>query len=161
MAEEKAGSLAAALDSERALLATLVAGEEDAEGLVAFALHRRAFLDWVAAFEAAEKRKPDEAEMRMFLLGETAERRIAAYRERASLMIDAPKIDPAAAPAKTMPVRKPPLRTWFWPWGFSSGFVVADPDAPMNWRGLFLRLAMLGGAVVVTALALRIFVVRA
>ena len=161
MAENTAGSLAAALDGEVALLAKLVADEDDAEGLVAFALHRRAFLDWVTAFEAAEQRKPNEGEIRLFLMGETADRRLAAYRERASLMIDAPKIDPAAAPARPMPTKKPPLRTWFWPWGFSSGFVVADPDAPMNWRGLFLRLAMLGAAVVVTALALRIFFVRA
>ena len=34
-------------------------------------------------------------------------------------------------------------------------------NAPMNWRGLFLRLAILGLAVVVTALALRVLVVRA
>lgn len=161
MADENATGLASAIASERALIAQLVAGEEDAEGLVAFALHRRAFHDWFAAFEAAEKRAPNEGEIRLFLLGETAERRIVAYRERASLMIDAPKIDPAAPPPTPMPAKRPPLRTWFWPWGFSSGFVVADPDAPMNWRGLMLRLLMLGVAVVVTALALRIFVVRA
>ncbi|MCU0819374.1 MAG: hypothetical protein MUF11_08695 [Beijerinckiaceae bacterium] len=161
MAEEKIGPLAASLGRERELLAALVKDEEDAEGLVAFALHRRAFLDWCAAFEASEKREPDSGEIRLFLMGETAERRIAAYRERAAMMIDAPKIDASAPPAMPMPAKRQPLRTWFWPWGFSSGFVVADPDAPMNWRGLFLRLLMLGAAVVVTALALRVFVVRA
>ncbi len=161
MAEEINGPLAAAIDRERALLAALVKDEDDAEGLVAFALHRRAFLDWFSAFEATEKREPDQGEIRLFLLGETAERRLAAYRERAALMIDAPKIDSGAPAPMPMPPKRQPLRTWFWPWGFSSGFVVADPDAPVNWRGLLLRLLMLGGAVVVTALALRIFVVRA
>lgn len=161
MADETAGALASALASERALLAELVKGEEDAEGLVAFALHRRSFVDWFAAFEAAEKRVPNEGEIRLFLLGETAERRLAAYRERAAMMIDAPKLDASAPAATPMPKKKPPLRTWFWPWGFSSGFIVTDPDAPMNWRGLFLRLSMLAAAVVVTALALRVLVVRA
>ncbi|PPD16407.1 MAG: hypothetical protein CTY25_03235 [Methylobacterium sp.] len=160
MAEDTAAPLAAALQQERALLAALVTGEEDAEGLVAFALHRRAFLDWISAFEASEKRQPDVGEIRLFLLGETAERRLAGYRDRASMMIDAPKIDASLPPARPMPPKRQPLRTWFWPWGFSTGFSVVDPNAPMNWRGLFLRLAILGLAVVVTALALRVLVVH-
>jgi hypothetical protein len=161
MAKENSGTLGVSLAGEGALFAALVTGEEDAEGLVAYALHRRAFLDWLAAFEAAENRAPEEGEIRVFLLGETAERRLAAYRERASLMIEAPKIEASAPQALPMPARKQPLRTWFWPWGFSSGFAVADAEAPVNWRGLFARLLLLAIAVVVTALALRFFVVQA
>lgn len=147
--------------AEREMLARLVTGEEDAEGLIAYALHRRALLDWLDAFEAAENRAPDAGELKLFLLGETAERRLRAYRERAALMLAADEPEPEIRPALTMPARKPPLRTWFWPWGLSTGFAVDNPDQPLNWRGLLWRLFLLGLAVSVTALALRIFVVRA
>jgi hypothetical protein len=144
---------------ERDMLALLVGGADDAEGHLAFALHRRAVLDWLAAFEEAEGRRPGDGEMRLFLLGESAERRIAAYREQAAVMLAVPAEAPI--PALQMPEKKPqPLRTWFWPWGFSTGFAVENPEKPLNWKGLFLRLLVLGLAVVVTALALRIFVVR-
>jgi hypothetical protein len=144
---------------ERDMLARLVAGADDAEGHLAFALHRRAVLDWMEAFEKAEGRRPDAGEMRLFLIGESAERRLTAYREQAALMISVPTEAPI--PAIVIPEKKPQrLRTWFWPWGFSTGFAVENPDQPLNWKGLFWRLLILGLAVVVTALALRIFVVR-
>lgn len=144
---------------EREMLASLVTAADDAEGHLAFALHRRAVLDWLEAFEKTEGRAPDPGEMRLFLLGEKAERRLASYREQAALMISVPAEAPA--PALVMPEKKPQrLRTWFWPWGFSTGFAVENPDQPVNWKGLFWRLLVLGLAVAVTALALRIFVVR-
>lgn len=144
---------------EREMLASLVSDEADAEGHLAFALHRRAVLDWLEAFEKSEGRAPDSGEMRLFLMGEKAERRITAYREQAALMISVPAEAPI--PALVMPEKpRPRLRTWFWPWGFSTGFALENADQPLNWKGLFWRLLVLGLAVVVTALALRIFVVR-
>ncbi|MGL5445693.1 MAG: hypothetical protein ACRDBL_00110 [Rhabdaerophilum sp.] len=144
---------------EREMLALLIAGAEDAEGHLAFALHRRAVLDWLEAFEETEGRSPDSGEMRLFLLGEKSERRLASYREQAALMISVPVEAPT--PALVMPSKKPQrMRTWFWPWGFSTGFAVENPEQPLNWKGLLWRLLVLGLAVVVTALALRIFVVR-
>ncbi len=144
---------------EREMLASLISDEVDAEGHLAFALHRRAVLDWLEAFEKSEGRAPDAGEMRLFLMGEKAERRIASYREQAALMISVPAEAPI--PALVMPEKpRPRLRTWFWPWGFSTGFALENPDQPLNWKGLFWRLLVLGLAVVVTALALRIFVVR-
>lgn len=157
---QPAGQPADMLSLERDMLARLVTGPDDAEGHLAFALHRRAVLDWLEAFEKAEGRGPDAGEMRLFLMGESAERRLVAYREQAVLMMSVPVEAPV--PAISMPVKpKPRLRTWFWPWGFSTGFAVENPDQPLNWKGLFWRLLLLGLAVVVTALALRIFVVRA
>lgn len=144
---------------EREMLALLVTTADDAEGHLAFALHRRAVLDWLEAFEKTEGRLPDAGEMRLFLLGEKSERRIAAYREQAALMTSVPAAAPA--PSLMIPEKKPQrVRTWFWPWGFSTGFAVENPDQPINWKGLFWRLLVLGLAVVVTALALRIFVVK-
>ncbi|CAN1490503.1 hypothetical protein MCEMSEM23_00177 [Rhabdaerophilaceae bacterium] len=151
----------AAFAAEREMLSRLVTGDEDAAGLIAYSLHRRAVVDWVEAFMAAESRFPDAGEWRVFLLGEGADRRIAAYRERAALMLaaDEPAL-PMPAPALSMPPKRQPLRTWFWPWGFPSTFVVENPDQSLNWRGLLWRLLLLTLAVIVTALALRIFVIR-
>jgi hypothetical protein len=157
--QQAAAQPADMLALERDMLALLVSGADDAEGHLAFALHRRAVLDWLEAFEKSEGRRPDAGEMRLFLIGESAERRLAAYREQAAAMMSVPSEAPI--PALQMPQTKPKrLRTWFWPWGFSTGFAVENPDQPLNWKGLFWRLLVLGLAVVVTALALRIFVVR-
>lgn len=149
---------ASLLALEREMLARLVRGDDDAEGHLAFALHRRAVLDWVEAFEQAEKRQPDPGEWRLFLLGERAERRVQAYREQANLILSVPA--PVDKPKQVAPSPKP-LRTWFWPWGMSTGFAVGDLERPLNWKGLLWRLVLLGLAVIVTALTLRIFVVRA
>jgi hypothetical protein len=150
-----------AIAAERDMASRLIREEEDPIGLIAFALHRRAFLDWQDAFLAAERRPPGDGEIRLFLLGEQAERRLQAYRERAMLIAPASEETVAPpVPAQPMPARKP-LRTWFWPWGISPGFVVENPDQPINWKGLILRLALLALAVIVTALALRFLVVRA
>lgn len=145
---------------EREMRAKLVLDEEDGEGHLAFALHRRALLDWLEAFEKVENRLPGAAEMRVFLLGEKAERRQEAYREQAARLLAIADIE-ASAPRTVKPPPTPRLRTWFWPWGFSTGFALEDPQRPLDWKGLFWRLSLLGLAVIVTALALRIFVVRA
>lgn len=129
--------------------------DDDAEGLLAFALHRRAMLDWLNAFAASAGRAPNAEETRAFLIGETAPRRVQDYRDRAALMIglaregeDVPA--PAGTPAKTRMI---------WPFGPGMGFTVDNPGQPVNWRQLMLRLLMLMGAVIVTALLLRVFVV--
>jgi hypothetical protein len=147
---------------ESAMLASLVHSEDDAEGLLAFALHRRALIDWVQAYRARHGREPDDDALDIFLLGEAAPRRLADYRERAGILL-MPSGEASGKPAAATPAGPPaprkPLRTWFWPWGVSPGFVVENPEQPINWKGLLWRLLMLLGAVVVTALLLRIFVV--
>ena len=148
--------------TERAIFARFVLGDEDSEGLLAFGLHRRAFLDWQDAYSGKHGVAPDSAAIDSFLLGETHERRIRDYRERANLMMasSAEPAEPVQGDRK-IPAPKPrPLRTWFWPWGFPSGFVVENPDQPINWKGLFWRLLLLLLAVVVTAVLLRVLVVR-
>jgi hypothetical protein len=152
-------------DPERAMLALLVHGDEDHEGLIAFTLHRRAVFDWQDAYRARHQRDPSSEALADFLLGEQAERRILDYRERANLMLAMPAetTEPFKAdkPNGSTAAKKQPLRTWFWPWGTAPGFVVDAPEQPLNWKGLFLRLVMLLAAVIVTALLLRVFVVQA
>lgn len=148
-------------NAERVMLARLVQGEEDHEGLIAFALHRRAVFDWQDAYRAKHGRAPDDAALDDFLLGEQAERRIRDYRERASLMLALP---PEAVPSPSTPPRPPRpqgvFRTWFWPWGTPAPFAPEIADKPLNWRGLATRLAILLLAVIVTAILLRFLVVR-
>jgi hypothetical protein len=164
MPEQNAGetpqrSFSAAMERDMAI--RLIQGEDDAVGFIAFALHRRAFLDWQEAYFASEGKEPVESEIRLFLLGEQADRRLQAYREHATLLMAMPEEPaPPILPARPMPERRP-LRTWFWPWGMSTGFVLENPDRPINWKGLILRLALLALAVIVSALALRFLVVRA
>lgn len=152
-------------DPERAMLSLLVRGEEDHEGMIAFTLHRRAVFDWQDAYQARHGKGPSSEALADFLLGEQAERRIRDYRERANLMLAMPP--EAAEMAKTGKAgpaalaKKQPLRTWFWPWGTAPGFAIDHPAQPLNWKGLFLRLAMLLAAVIVTAILLRVFVVQA
>lgn len=148
------------------MLRLLVSGEDDAEGLLAFALHRRAFFDFADAYRKAEGMEPDATALRHFMLGETAERRLKEYRERANLLLSLPVEATGATAAMPGETEKNPektrqkTRTWFWPWGFPSGFVVENPDQPVNWKGLAARFSMLLLAVIVTALLLRFLFVR-
>ena len=153
-------SMPAIRQAEADILARLNAGDDDAEGLLAFALHRRAFLDWTKAYADLHGRPPDEAPRDAFMLGETAERRRKDYRDRAQLMLASAEPSPEAVAAAMPMPRKRPIRTWFWPWGMPERFSVEDPERPVNWRGLTLRFLMLLVAVVVTALFLRFFFVR-
>lgn len=125
------------------------APEGDGIGLAAYALHRRALLGFRAAFEAQFNREPLAAEEAAFLLGEEAAERIEAYRREAEALM-------AAAPARNG--KGPPARKGS-RWPFFGQWVEApasfDPDAPINWRGLLARLAILLGAVIATAILLR------
>jgi hypothetical protein len=153
-------------DQERDMLRLLVSGEDDAEGLLAFALHRRAFFDFAEAYRKAEGVEPDATALKHFMLGETADRRLKEYRERANLLLSLPPETAGAAAAvsqdsgKTPEKTRPKTRTWFWPWGFPSTFAIDAPDQPINWKGLAARLLLLMLAVIVTALLLRILFVR-
>ena len=151
MTEPKTGASADEADMIR-LFAPV---DDDAEGLLAFALHRRAMQDWLGAFVASAGHAPTPEDTRAFLIGETAPRRMQEYRDRAALMIG------LAREGELPPVTAtPPAKTrMIWPFGPGMGFTVDNPGQPVNWRLLMLRLLMLMAAVIVTALLLRVFVV--
>jgi hypothetical protein len=138
---------------ERAILARFAATQDDAAGLLAFALHRRAVLDFHADFATRQGRGPEPGEEAAFLIGETSESRIAAYRAAAAAMIGG-----AGQSLPSKPAKRRSKLPWF-------GYWVESPLAPerpeeINWRGLVLRLAILLLAVMATAILLRILFVR-
>lgn len=146
---------------ETAMLSRFAPQDDDVHGLLAFTLHRRTLMEWVKAFEAREKRPPNPEEMHAFLLGEAAPRRIDEYRAQAARMLEAsarPESSPQSQPAPTPNAK--PRKSMIWPFGPGLGMVVEQPDTPINWKGLLLRLLFLMLAVIATALMLRFFVVK-
>lgn len=139
---------------DAAVMERFAAGDGDAVGLLAYALHQRARLSFHAEFVTRQGRLPGPAEEEVFLIGEVSEARIKAYRTSAEAMIGQPT--PASQPVA-------PKRKARWPW---FGLWVDAPMAPssepekINWRGLFLRLLTLLLAVVATAILLRVLVVK-
>ena len=149
--------------NEARILAALVSGPDDAEGMIAFALHRQAAMEWRGVFLASRKAQPDAEDYELFMLGEEMPGRIAGYKERAALLLAAQAGEAADMQAsdKAPSAKQTRLRSIFWPWGITSGFRADLAEKPVNWRGLFVRLALLGLAVIVTALFFRLFVPKA
>ena len=65
------------------IFARLVEGDTDIAGLVAYSIYKQNKLDWLAAFETAKARAPDEAELASYIIGESTPRRLATYRQLA------------------------------------------------------------------------------
>lgn len=74
---------AAADRPARGVFASLVRGDGDITGLVAYSIYKQHKLDWLRAFEAAHRRAPNEAELASYLCGEATPRRLATYRHLA------------------------------------------------------------------------------
>jgi hypothetical protein len=129
----------------------------EAEGLLAYALHRRALLAFRADFTTRHARAPEVGEEAAFLIGEDLPERIAAYRRDARAMMATPA--PASPPEKNVPVKKRIRFPFFGQWIEAPPNY--DPDQPVNWRGLMLRLVVLLLAVIGTAVLLRVLVVKA
>lgn len=133
------------------------APDNDAEGLLAYALHRRALIGFRAEFLNRHARAPEIAEESAFLIGEDAPERISAYRREARAMMVCPA--PAASPPP--PALAPKKRSR---WPFYGQWIEApagfDPDKPVNWRGLVFRLIALLAAVIATSVLLRVLVVK-
>jgi hypothetical protein len=138
-----------------AILARFVAGPEDAPGLIAYALHRKALMAFRDGFRTHHGRDAGDGDEAAFLIGEISEARLEAYRKAAAALI--PEASSAAAPPP-----QPKRRTrwpWFGMWVDAPLGPAGDPDR-INWRGLFGRLFVLLLAVVVTALLLRLLFVK-
>lgn len=142
----------AALD-EAAILARFVQGEGDAEGLLAYALHRHALLAFRQEFASRTGAAPSAEAENAFLIGETSPHRIATYRAEAAAQLASRS--PAAA-KEAMPAK--PRRRWL---ALFDGPPMLVPDQPekVNWKGLIYRLTVLLLAVVATALLLRVLFV--
>ena len=65
------------------IFSRLVQGDTDIAGLVAYSIYKQNKLDWLAAFETAKARVPDDAELFSYIVGEGTPRRLATYRQLA------------------------------------------------------------------------------
>ncbi|MGD0635768.1 MAG: hypothetical protein ABSA13_16175 [Beijerinckiaceae bacterium] len=91
----KAGTAAAPDVEKNLVFSSLVRGDGDITGLVAYSIYKQNKLDWLQAFEAAKSRAPDEAEVSAYIIGESTARRLATYRHlaEATLAGNGPEID--------------------------------------------------------------------
>lgn len=84
-AESAAATETPALESEgrNAVFTSLVKGDSDITGLVAYSVFKQNELDWLAEFRKAKGREPTEGETESYIIGESTARRLATYRHLA------------------------------------------------------------------------------
>lgn len=78
---------------------SLVTGDGDIVGLVAYSIYKQNKYDWLDAYSRLEGRMPEPAEVHSYLLGESTARRLATYRHLAQAVLDGrgPDVPGAAA----------------------------------------------------------------
>lgn len=67
---------------------SLVTGDDDIVGLVAYSIYKQNKYDWLQAYGRLEGRMPEPAEVHSYLLGESTPRRLATYRHLAQAVLD-------------------------------------------------------------------------
>ncbi len=67
---------------------SLVTGDADIVGLVAYSIYKQNKYDWLDAYSRLQGRMPDPAEVQSYLLGESTPRRLATYRHLAQAVLD-------------------------------------------------------------------------
>ncbi len=85
------GSLAAmpTPDNERnEIFSSLVGGDTDIVGLVAYSIYKQNKQDWLVAFGKARGREPGEAEITSYIVGESTARRLSTYRHLAEATLE-------------------------------------------------------------------------
>lgn len=88
--DEAPGSGAAIVDppEHNIVFTTLVTGDDDIVGLVAYSIYKQNKYDWLQAYSGAHGRMPDAVEAQSYLLGESTPRRLATYRHLAEAVLD-------------------------------------------------------------------------
>ncbi|MDH7797690.1 MULTISPECIES: hypothetical protein [unclassified Beijerinckia] len=84
-------SAAAAADSDaerNSVFASLVSGDADIVGLVAYSIYKQNKHDWLVSFSRIKSREPDEGELSAYIIGESTPRRLATYRHLAQATLD-------------------------------------------------------------------------
>ena len=67
---------------------SLVTGDDDIVGLVAYSIYKQNKYDWLQAYGRLQGRMPEPAEVHSYLLGESTPRRLATYRHLAQAVLD-------------------------------------------------------------------------
>ncbi len=127
---------------------SLVTGDTDIVGLVAYSIYKQNKYDWLLALSRAHQRTPTEAEAESYLLGESTPRRLATYRHLAEATLEGRGLkvpgqpDSPAGPGRPFPV---PART-----------VAAARRAPLS----LTHPVVLGLVGVLAAIALLLWVLH-
>ena len=70
-------------ESRNGVFTSLVKGDDDITGLVAYSVFKQNELDWLNDFRTAKGRDPSDAETEAYIIGESTGRRLATYRHLA------------------------------------------------------------------------------
>lgn len=90
-------------DGERnEVFTSLVTGDTDIVGLVAYSIYKQNKHDWLVAFNKHKSREPYEDELLAYIIGESTPRRLSTYRHLAEATLDGrgPKINVGPATEK-------------------------------------------------------------
>lgn len=81
---------------------SLVSGDDDIVGLVAYSIYKQNKHDWLIAFNKQKDREPFEDELLAYIIGESTPRRLATYRHLAEATLEGrgPKITMSGASDK-------------------------------------------------------------
>jgi hypothetical protein len=71
----------------------LVKEDADITGLVAYSIYKQNKLDWIRAFEKHRGRRPNEAEVFAYTIGEGTPRRLVTYRHLADALLSGNILD--------------------------------------------------------------------
>jgi len=75
-------------DDRNSVFGSLVHGDADVVGLVAYSIYKQNKHDWLVAFAKSRGRDPNEDELHAYILGESTTRRLATYRHLAEATLD-------------------------------------------------------------------------
>ncbi len=81
---------------------SLVTGDTDIVGLVAYSIYKQNKHDWLVSFNKQKAREPNEDELYSYIVGESTPRRLAIYRHLAEATLDGrgPKVTVGPATEK-------------------------------------------------------------
>ena len=86
-----AGHVSAAHDAgseHNIVFGSLVTGDDDIVGLVAYSIYKQNKHDWLVAFSKAKGREPNEEEAAAYIIGESTPRRLTIYRHLAEATLE-------------------------------------------------------------------------
>ncbi len=75
-------------ERSNAVFESLVKGDADIVGLVAYSIYKQNKHDWLVAFDKAKARQPNEPELTSYIIGESTPRRLAIYRHLAEATLE-------------------------------------------------------------------------
>ena len=110
LSNEESGTLPVAQDFDPGLareaegdrnivFGSLVTGDNDIVGLVAYSIYKQNKHDWLVAFSRARGRDPRDEELQSYIIGESTPRRLATYRHLAQATLEGHGPDVTAAPS--------------------------------------------------------------